>query len=67
MDYILEIDGIRFTSGSVSEGIRVDAQDSGVFPDTDGFRYSGPAYGRLFGCALNAVKNFVGIGTELRR
>ena len=64
MDYILEIDGIRFTSGSVSEGIRVDAQDSGVFPIRMDFDIAGLLTGDSSAAALNAVKNFVGIGTE---
>ena len=64
MDYILEIDGIRFTSGSVSEGTRVDAQDSGVFPIRMDFDIAGLLTGDSSAAALNAVKNFVGIGTE---
>ena len=56
--------GIRFTSGSVSEGIRVDAQDSGVFPIRMDFDIAGLLTGDSSAAALNAVKNFVGIGTE---
>ncbi len=64
MDYILEIDGIKFTSGRVEKGVHVDAKGSGVFPIRMDFDIADLLAGDSSAAVLNTVKNFAGIGTE---
>lgn len=64
MQYILAIDGVEFTTGRVSQAFNVAAGGTGVLPLRMGFDVAGLLSGQTKDAAANALKNFIGMGSE---
>lgn len=62
VQYLLSIDGIEFTSGSISQQFSVPAGQTNVLPLAIGFDLARLMTGDSKDAAVNAVKNFIGIG-----
>lgn len=64
LDYILSIDDIQFTTGSLSQRLNIPAGDKAVLPLTIGFDLTSLLKGETKDAVLNITKNFIGIGQE---
>ena len=64
MDYILSIDGVQFTAGTLRNAIEIGAGSSSVLPVTMAFDLAELFSGESGDVAVNAVKNFIGIGDK---
>ena len=64
MDYILSIDDVQFTSGTLRQGIDISAGGSSILPVTMAFDLAELFSGSSADVAVNAVKNFIGIGSQ---
>ena len=64
MDYILSIDGVQFTSGTLRNAIEIGAGGSSILPVTMAFDLAELFSGDSSDAAVNAVKNFIGIGDK---
>jgi LEA14-like dessication related protein len=64
VDYILSIDGIQFTTGSLASQLSVPARGVGLLPLAMSFDVAGLLKGETRDAVTGAVKNLVGIGSE---
>lgn len=64
MDYILSIDGIQFTTGSLDSQLSIPAGGKGKLPLAMGFDIATMLKGETHDAVANVVKNFVGLGSE---
>ncbi len=64
MQYIVNIDNIQFTSGSVDQALDIPANGKQVLPLTVGFDLSTFLKGDTKNSVENIAKNFIGIGGE---
>jgi LEA14-like dessication related protein len=64
LQYIVSIDGIRFTTGSVQQELNVPAGGKQTLPLNIGFDLASMMKGDSKNAVTNIVKNFVGIGSE---
>ena len=64
MQYVLTIDDVEFTTGSLAQQFRVPAGGTGVMPLTVGFDLATLLSGASKDAATNALKNFIGIGDK---
>lgn len=64
LDYILSIDNIQFTTGSLSQTLNVPANDKGILPLGIGFDLATLLKGDSKDAVVGIVKNFVGIGDQ---
>jgi LEA14-like dessication related protein len=64
LDYIVNIDGIQFTTGSVQQELSVPAGGKQTLPLSIGFDLASMMKGDSKNAVTNIVKNFLGIGSE---
>ena len=64
MQYILSIDGVQFTTGSLNQTLNIASGEKQTMPLTLGFDVAQLLTGNTKDAVLNIVKNFVGIGSE---
>ena len=64
MQYIVNIDGIQFTTGSINQSLNVPAGGKTVLPLTVGFDLATMMKGDTKYSAVNIIKNFIGMGNE---
>ncbi len=64
LQYILSIDDIQFTTGSVNQSLNVPAGGSQVLPLAIGFDLGTLLKGDTKNSVVNVAKNFLGIGNE---
>ncbi len=64
MQYILAVDGVEFTSGSLSQNFSVQAGATNTLPLAIGFDATKLMTGSTKDAASRAIKNFIGIGSE---
>lgn len=64
MDYILSIDGIQFTTGSLDRQLSIPAGGKGALPLAMSFDIATLLKGETHDAVAGVVKNFVGIGSE---
>ncbi|NDV64721.1 hypothetical protein D0T60_05635 [Bacteroides sp. 224] len=64
LDYILSIDGIQFTTGSLSQALNVPANGNSILPLGIGFDLATLLKGESKDAASGIIKNFLGIGSQ---
>ncbi|GAB6013112.1 LEA type 2 family protein [Viscerimonas tarda] len=64
LQYIVSIDGIQFTTGSVEQSLNVPAGGQQVLPLSIGFDLASMMKGDSKNAVTNIAKNFLGIGSE---
>lgn len=64
MDYILSIDGVQFTTGSLERQLSIPAGGTGTLPLALGFDIAAMLKGETHDAVANIVKNFIGIGSD---
>lgn len=64
MDYILSIDGVQFTTGSLERQLLIPAGGTGTLPLALGFDIAAMLKGETHDAVANIVKNFIGIGSD---
>ncbi|MDH6356202.1 LEA type 2 family protein [Parabacteroides sp. PF5-9] len=64
LQYILSIDDIQFTTGTVSQSLNVPSGGSQVLPLTIGFDLVSMLKGDSKNAVTNIAKNFIGIGNQ---
>lgn len=64
MDYILTIDGIQFTTGSVANGLSIPGKGVGLLPLAMSFDVAGLLKGETADAVAGVVKNLVGMGSK---
>jgi LEA14-like dessication related protein len=64
IDYILTIDGIQFSTGSLANQLSVPARGVGLLPLAMSFDVAGLLKGESRDAVAGALKNLVGIGSE---
>lgn len=64
LDYILSIDGVQFTTGSLDRQLSIPAGGTGTLPLAMGFDIATMLKGETHDAVANIVKNFVGIGSD---
>lgn len=64
LQYILQVDGIEFTSGSLSQSLHVGAGQTQVLPLAIGFDLAKLMTGQSKDAVTNIAKNFIGLGSE---
>jgi LEA14-like dessication related protein len=62
MQYVLSIDGVEFTTGSIARQFNVPPGQTGVLPLTVGFDLAGLLAGETRDAVSGAVMNLIGIG-----
>ncbi|MCD7978726.1 MAG: hypothetical protein LUG51_16895 [Tannerellaceae bacterium] len=62
--YILKIDGIEFTTGSITQALQIPSGATRVLPVTIGLDLATLLTGDAGNAVQNIVKNFVGVGNE---
>ncbi|MDR1810811.1 MAG: hypothetical protein LBR34_10515 [Prevotella sp.] len=64
LDYIVNIDGVQFTTGSVAQELNVPAGGRQTLPLSIGFDLASMMTGDSKSAVTNIVKNFLGIGSQ---
>ncbi len=64
LDYVLSIDGIDFTTGSLDKQLSVPAGETGMLPLAMAFDIATLLKGETHDAVANVVKNMVGIGSN---
>jgi len=64
LDYILSIDNVQFTTGSLNQTLNVPAGQKGLLPLSIGFDLATFLKGDSKDAVVGIVKNFVGIGDQ---
>jgi len=64
MDYVLNIDGVQFTTGSLNQTLNIGAGEKQLLPLTIGFDIARLLKGDSKDAVENIVKNFIGIGDK---
>lgn len=64
MDYILSIDGMQFTTGSLAQSLNVPSGQTGIMPLSIGFDLATLLTGESRDSVLGVVKNFIGMGDK---
>ncbi|MDR1403835.1 MAG: LEA type 2 family protein [Tannerellaceae bacterium] len=64
LQYILNIDDVQFTTGTVSQSVHIAAGGTQVLPLNIGFDLTTLLKGESKNAVLNIVKNFIGIGSQ---
>lgn len=64
VQYLLSIDGIEFTSGSITQRFSVQPGETNVLPLAIGFDAARLLTGESKNAAIDAVKNVLGIGSK---
>lgn len=62
LDYILSIDNIEFTTGTLSQSLNIPANNKGILPLTIGFDLATFLKGDTRDAVVGVTKNFIGIG-----
>lgn len=64
MDYVISIDGIQFTTGSVNQALNIGAGQTQVLPLTIGLDLATLMKGESKSAVTEIAKNFLGIGSK---
>ncbi|NDV59742.1 LEA type 2 family protein [Bacteroides sp. 519] len=64
LDYILSIDNIQFTTGSLSQTLNVPGNGTGILPLSIGFDLATLLKGDTKDAVVGITKNFLGIGSQ---
>ena len=64
LEYILSIDGIQFTTGSINQSVNIPAGGQQVLPLNIGLDLKTLLTGATGDAALSIVKNFIGLGDQ---
>ncbi|MDH6306235.1 LEA14-like dessication related protein [Parabacteroides sp. PF5-5] len=64
LQYILNIDDVEFTTGTINQSFNVAANSTQVMPLTIGFDLATLLTGSSKNAVLNIAKNFLGLGNE---
>jgi len=64
LDYILSIDDIQFTTGSLSQTLNVPANGKGILPLAIGFDLATLLKGETKDAVVDITKNFLGMGSK---
>ncbi|MDL2265559.1 hypothetical protein LJC57_06975 [Parabacteroides sp. OttesenSCG-928-G07] len=64
MQYILNIDDIQFTTGSIDQALNIPAGGAQLLPMAIGFDLASLLKGESKNAVLNIAKNFLGVGNQ---
>lgn len=64
MQYILSIDDVEFTTGSLSQSLNIGAGETKVLPISIGFDLVSLMAGNSKDAVVNIAKNFLGVGSQ---
>lgn len=64
LQYILSVDGVHFTSGTVNQALNIASGETQKLPLTLGFDIASLLSGESKSAVENIVKNFIGVGSE---